>query len=111
MLEMMKAQKIKYPGRLENKSDLITKLRKIKLISFVDNNLNSLGQRNWVQNYLSQSKLGKNLVTEADLAIQHGFGSFLYVQKIQLGHKKSQKEFSNSKGLLFFNFSFFSLFF
>ena len=46
MLEMMNAQRIKYPpGRLENKSDLITKLKEIKPVLFIDNTLNSLGQQ------------------------------------------------------------------
>ena len=82
MLEMLNADRIKYPpGRLETKSDLITKLREIKPISFIDNTLNSLGQRDRVRNYLSQSELGKNLVTGTDLAIQHGFGSSSYARK------------------------------
>ena len=81
MLEMMNAQRVKYPGRLENKSDLITKLREIKPISFIDNTLNSLGQRDCVQNYLSQSEIGKHLVTGADLAIQHGFGARPHIAK------------------------------
>ena len=76
MLEMLNTDRIEYPpGRLENKSDLITKLREIRPISFIDNTLNSLGQRDHVQNYLSQSEIGKHLVTGADLAIQHGFGA------------------------------------
>ena len=86
MLEMLNADRVKYPpGRLENKSDLITKLREIRPISFIDNTLNSLGQRDRVRNYLSQSEIGKHLVTGADLAIQHGFGAQNHLARSKRG--------------------------
>ena len=86
MLEMLNADRVKYPpGRLENKSDLITKLREIRPISFIDNTLNSLGQRDRVWNYLSQSEIGKHLVTGADLAIQHGFGAQNHLARSKRG--------------------------
>ena len=44
MLEMLNADR-RTGQRLESKSDLITKLREIKPISFIDNTLNTLGQR------------------------------------------------------------------
>ena len=86
MLEILNADRVKYPpGRLENKSDLITKLREIRPISFIDNTLNSLGQKDRVQNYLSQSEIGKHLVTGADLAIQHGFGAQNHLARSKRG--------------------------
>jgi hypothetical protein len=58
----------------EERSDLLSIARKIKPISFIDRALHHLGLRDKVRSKLSQSNLGKALVSGADTAIKFGLG-------------------------------------
>jgi hypothetical protein len=54
-------------------SDFIQNARAICLINFIDNIFKVIDQQNRVRNFLNSKELS-SLVTEANLAIQFGFG-------------------------------------
>ena len=63
------------PSNYNSLSSVVSTLRKIKPISFIDNSLNVLGQRKRVRDYLiSKGGIRSSLVSGADMAICAGFG-------------------------------------